>query len=294
MSSVDGEADGAEAKARREGRRPVRVAGGGRTPAKAASGQVQSLLRALALIDRLAEAEHGASVTELARDVGLPASTAHRLLTTLEQERYVAFDLERRLWSVGVQSFVVGSAFLRNRGVVPLARPRMRRLMEETGETVNLAVEDEGEAVYLTQVECRQMMRAFARPGGRVPLHCSGVGKALLAALDPEEGAAAAGRRGLARMTPRTIVEPDRLRADLARVRERGYAVDDEEHAVGLRCVAAVAFDEFAHPAAAISVSGPLVRIGDERLAELGLAVRQAADALTRAYGGKLPAWRAP
>ena len=114
-------------------------------------------------------------MTELAQQVGLPASTAHRLLLTLEQERYVRFQNDGRLWSIGVQAFVTGCAFIKTRSLIGLARPHLRRLMDDSGETVNLAVEDNGEMVYLAQVECRELMRVFARPGMRVPAHCSAV-----------------------------------------------------------------------------------------------------------------------
>ena len=136
--------------------------------ATARSDHVQSLVRALGIINQLAAVDEGMSLTNIAESVRLPPSTVHRLLTTLEQERYVHFDHERRLWSVGVQAFVAGAAFLKTRNLVGVARPYMRALMNESAETVNLAVEDEYEAVYLAQVECRQMMRALARPGARV------------------------------------------------------------------------------------------------------------------------------
>ena len=165
------------------------VAARDRRAAAERPGQVQSLVRALTIVNRLAAAAEGVTLTEVAQQVGLSPSTAHRLLTTLEQERYVHFDAERRLWSVGVQAFVTGSAFLKTRSLVATARPHMRALMEESEETANLAVEDQFEAVYLAQVESRQMVRAFARPGARVPLHCSGVGKALLSAM-PDSGLA--------------------------------------------------------------------------------------------------------
>lgn len=256
------------------------------------SDQVQSLVRALAIVNRLAAADEGATLTEVAQQVGLSPSTAHRLLTTLEQERYVRFDAERRLWSVGVQAFVAGSAFLKTRSLVPTARPHMRALMEESAETVNLAVEDQAEAVYLSQVECRQMMRAFARPGGRVPLHCSSVGKALLSAMPDAEVARVLHRHGLARVTVKTLTTTPALRGDLAQARARGYAIDDEEHAVGLRCIAAVVFNEAADPLAAVSLSGPMARIPDERIPVLGDLVRRTADAVTAQLGGCLPGWR--
>ena len=257
------------------------------------SDQVQSLVRALAIVNRLAAADEGATLTEVAQQVGLSPSTAHRLLTTLEQERYVRFDAERRLWSVGVQAFVAGSAFLKTRSLVPTARPHMRALMEESEETVNLAVEDQAEAVYLSQVECRQMMRAFARPGGRVPLHCSSVGKALLSAMPDADVARVLHRHGLARVTVKTLITTPALRDDLVRARTRGYAIDDEEHAVGLRCIAAVVFNEAADPVAALSLSGPMARIPDERIPLLGDLVRRTADAVTAQLGGNLPGWRA-
>ena len=254
--------------------------------------QVQSLVRALTIVNRLAAADQGITLTEVAQQVGLSPSTAHRLLTTLEQERYVHFDVERRLWSVGVQAFVAGNAFLKTRSLVGAARPHMRALMEESEETVNLAVEDQFEAIYLAQVECRQMMRAFARPGARVPLHCSSVGKALLSAMPDGDLARVLHRQGLPRVTVKTIITTMGLREDLARSRERGYALDDEEHAVGLRCVAAVIFNESADAVAAVSLSGPMARILDQRIAILGDAVRRKADAITAQLGGALPAWR--
>ncbi len=249
---------------------------------KAATGrpggdQVQSLVRALALLNRISEApDKGVTLTELAQQVGLPPSTAHRLLTTLEQERYVRFDHGGRLWAVGVQAFVTGCAFTKTRSLVGLARPHMRHLMEESGGTVNLAVEDEGQAVYLAQVECRQMMRAFARPGSRVPLHCSGVGKAILSGISGKSLAKILHRHGMPRLTVKTIITPASLRADLDRVRVAGYAVDDEEHAVGLRCIAAPVFDETGDVVAAVSATGPMARLVDGRMAQLGALVLEA------------------
>ncbi len=255
-----------------------------RPPAR--SEQVQSLVRALALLNRIAEsADEGVTLTELALQVGLPPSTAHRLLTTLEQERYVRFDHEGRLWSVGVQAFATGCAFTKTRSLAGLARPRMRRLMEDSGETVNLAVEDDGRAVYLAQVECRQMMRAFARPGSRVPLHCSAVGKVILSGATAKRFATILRRQGMPRLTARTIVAPSLLRADLEQARPAGYFIDDEEHAVGLRCVSAPIFDETGTVVAAVSASGPMARIVDGRIAPLGASVLQIAREISAEMG---------
>ncbi len=276
-------------------RKPEPSRPGGSRPEAAAparSDQVQSLVRALAIVNRLAEADDGTTLTEVAQQVGLSSSTAHRLLTTLEQERYVHFDAERRLWSVGMQAFRAGSAFLKTRSLTAVARPHMRALMEDSEETVNLAIEDQAAAVYLAQVECRQMMRAFARPGGRVPLHCSSVGKALLSAMPDARLSKILHRQGLPRLTVKTIQTTAALREDLTRSRDRGYAIDDEEHAVGLRCIAAVIFNESADAIAAVSLSGPMARIPDERIPLLGDKVRAKADAITTEFGGTIPSWR--
>jgi IclR family acetate operon transcriptional repressor len=256
-----------------------------RVPARD-SEQVQSLVRALTLLNRIAESpENGVTLTDLAMQAGLPASTVHRLLTTLEQERYVKFNPDGRLWSVGVQAFVAGCSFTKTRSLVALARPYMRQLMEETGETTNLAVEDEGEAVYLAQVECRQIMRVFARPGTRAPLHCSGVGKALLSAITDKKMTKILQQRGMPRLTVKTITSPAALRADLERIRVQGYAIDDEEHDVGLRCIAAPIFDETGDVVAAVSASGPMVRITEERIGQLGGLVLATAREISAAMG---------
>lgn len=253
------------------------------------SGQVQVLSRALAILNRLALADGPMSLTDIAKASGLAASTAHRILTSLQAERFVRADGETRGWTIGVQAFVAGSGFLKTRNVAQMARAPMRRLMELSGETVNLAVEDQGAAVYVAQIECREMMRSFARLGARVPMHCSGVGKALLAAMDAPTFAQFARKRTLVQATPRSLATVAAVRRDIEATRARGYALDDEEHAVGLRCVAAAIYDEQGRAAAAVSLSGPKARIADARIAKLGGHVEDAARRITAEIGGRAP-----
>lgn len=253
-------------------------------------GQVQSLTRALSVLEALARSHDGLTLTELAQTVGLPTSTAHRLLTTLQQARFARFDPLGGVGQVGVQAFIVGSAFARTRDVTMMARPYLRRLMEESGETANLYVAEEGEAVCMAQVECRQLMRAIARPGGRVTMHCSAAGKAILAWLPEREVGRVLERHGLPRFTDRTLTTPKDLKAALEETRARGYAADDEEHAVVLRCVAAPVLDEHGAPLAGMSVSGPTERIPDHRFALLGALVADTAKAVTAEVGGSTAA----
>ncbi len=271
-------------------RRPSRRTAAAPTGARD-SGQVQSLTRALAILETLAETTDGMTLSDVAQVVGLAPSTAHRLLTTLESRHFVRFIAGEGVWQVGVQSFVVGQAFRRSRDVVSLARPQMRHLMEATGETANLYIEEGGEAVCMAQVESRQMMRAIARPGGRVKLHCSGAGKAILAHLPVDEVAKVLQAHGLPRTTDKTLDTPQRLKADLERIRVLGFAIDDEEHAVGLRCVASSVLDEEGQPLAALSVSGPSARIDEAAMSLIGGLVRQAATVVTELVGGQTKHW---
>jgi IclR family acetate operon transcriptional repressor len=258
-----------------------------RTAGAAEIGRVQSLTRALSILNALALQDDGMTLTEVARTTSLAPSTAHRLLTTMQQERFVRFSAESNRWMVGVQAFLAGCAFLHSREVIQLARPFLRRLMEQSGETANLAIEDEGMAVYMAQVESRQTMRAIAKPGGRVFMHCSSLGKAILAGLTDAEVSDIVKLRGLPRLSNNTIDAPGRLQQQLDQVRRQGYAVDDEEYYVGLRCVAAAVYDEHGRPLAAISASGPTVRVTTERVPALGGLVKSLAAEITVELGGR-------
>lgn len=250
---------------------------------------VQSLVRALNIVNHIATSDEGLTLTRIAEQVGLAASTVHRLLTTLEQERYVHFDPEKRRWLIGVQTFVAGNAFLKTRNLVAVARPYMRALMEECRETVKLAVESKGEALYLSQSEGPQTAAGPTSAGARVPLYCSGVGKALLSGKSDAELVKLLPRKGMRRLTMNTIVSGSSLRDDLALARERAYAVDNEEHAIGLRCVAAPVFNEFRQPVGAISISGPATRIRQTDVPRLGDLARRRADQITAKFGGTRP-----
>lgn len=262
---------------RRKPRRPAR---------KSVPGHAQALSRGLALLESLAATENGATLTALAAAQKLPAPTAHRLLAALESAGFVRQD-SHGVWTIGVRAHRVGSAFLEHRNLSTEAVPHLRRLMEQSGETANLAVVSEGEAVFIAQVQCRELMRMTVKLGARAPLHASGVGKAMLAALDDPAIDTLLGRRELARYTEHTIVERAALQAELVATRDRGYAIDDEEHAVGLRCAAAAVHDENGAPWAALSLAGPTSRFTGERVATLGALVRGAAQAMTIALGGQ-------
>lgn len=255
-------------------------------------GGVQSVDRALSILETLAEDDEGYRLSDLAVRTGLSASTVHRLLATLESRRFVQFDRTQSKWHVGSRAFTVGASFARRRNFSAQAIPYLRKLRDLTRETANLAVVDDEFIIVLTRMESREIMRSLTLVGGRVPMVTSGVGKAVLATYSDEDVGAVIGHHGMPRLTERSIVRPSDLFKELEKIRKQGFALDDEEACMGLRCVAAVVYNDCADPLAAISVSGMTGRMTDQRLPEIGQIVRDVAAELTAALGGVIPAPR--
>lgn len=252
-------------------------------------GKVQSLTRALTLLELLAKSELGLSLTEIARSLALAPSTVHRLLNSMRQMGFVDCDDEQGIWYVGINAFIVGNAYLKKRDFIVQARPFMKKLMLETGETSNMAVLEGDHIVFVSQIECSEVMRMVVQVGSRGPIHAAGVGKSLLSRLPNSDIKQMVKRAGMARLTDKTITTYDDLLIELGKIRDRGYAIDDEEQSRGLRCVASNIYDEFGEAIAAVSISGPSVRIREDRLEEIAATVMAAADDITRAIGGTKP-----
>ncbi len=251
----------------------------------AGANTVQALDRAITLLRVISSAD-GLTLTELSHRIGMAPSTAHRLLTTLEQNGFVEIVPQSGEWVVGVEAFRTGAAFLRRRKIATIGRTVMRDLMESCGETVNLGIEDGDDVVFISQVETHEPIRAFFRPGTRSPLHASGIGKALLAQMPDGRVRRILQKRGLPAFTEHTIADTARLFEELARIRKLGWALDNEERTLGMRCVAAPIYNEYGEAIAGISISGPTVRMPEARLGELGPMVARAASAITKSIGG--------
>src|SRR6195256_2202085 len=250
---------------------------------------VQSVDRALSIIETLAEDDEGYRLSDLAIRTGLSTSTVHRLLGTLENRRFVQFDRAESKWHVGARAFTVGATFARRRNFSTQAVPYLRKLRDLTRETANLAVVDDEFIIVLTRMESREIMRSLTKVGGRVAMVASGVGKAVLATYSDADVSAIIRRQGMPRLTEKSIVRPGELFKELQIIRRQGYAVDDEEARIGLRCIAAVVYNDCSEPLAAISVSGMTSRGTDDRLPALGRMVREVAAELTVALGGVMP-----
>lgn len=253
------------------------------------TGTVQALERGLHLL-RILSVSGSASLTDLSLQVGIPASTAYRMLATMQSMDFVAFDESTQLWSVGLEAFTVGSSYFNRANLAEASRNVMRQLMLDTGETANLAILTEGgQVTFLTQIECAHPIRAFHLPGTRSPAHSSGIGKALLAELSRDQLENLLQKTGLETFTGKTLTQPQELFSDLKETYIRGWAFDDEERHVGMRCIATAIHGTSGEAIAGISISGPSARFADEALTTLGARVRQAGMEVTRVIGGKLP-----
>lgn len=257
------------------------------------SSTVQALERGLVLLQLLSKSG-SASLSDLSLQVGLPASTAYRMLTTLQKLGFVSFDDVTQEWSVGIEAFTVGSSYFNRANLAEAARTVMRQLMIDTGETANLAIlTDGGQITFLTQMECTHPIRAFHLPGTRSPAHSSGIGKALLAEFPRPQVEQILQKTGLQEFTTKTLTTPKALFSDLQSTYLRGWAFDNEERHVGMRCIAAAIHNTRGEAIAGISISGPTVRFSDDALAIFGIQVRQAAASVTRMIGGAVPDYEA-
>lgn len=243
-----------------------------------AESGVQSVNRAFALLELLTTLGGEAGVGELSEGLGLPAPTIHRLLRTLIQRGYV-MQLPSRRYSLGPGLIRLGEAATHR--LSSWAMPALRRLGEATGETANLAVLDGDLAAYVAQVPSKHHMRMFTEVGRRVLPHAAGVGKALLSQLPDEDVRAIVERTGMPGYTPTTLTTPPELLTELAGIRRRGYAVDEGEQEMGVRCFA-VPITGLALPMA-VSISGPQGRVTLASAERMVRALQDAAASLRAA-----------
>lgn len=235
---------------------------------------VQSLERAFSLLEALSRKPDGMQLTELAQVTGLHKSTVHRLLASLAALGYVKRPEEGGKYRLSLKLLELSGRLTENIDVLELARPHLEQLRDFSNETVHLVVRDGPDIVYIYKAESGgSFYRMFSRIGMRRPMYCTASGKSILATLSDEEVLSVWKQSEIVPFTEKTVVTLDRLQADLQTVRARGFAVDDEENEVGVRCVAAVIYDYTGKGAAAFSVSAPVMRMGEERTEQLAARV---------------------
>ena len=245
---------------------------------------LRSVDNALAVLESFSVERPELGVTELSHTLGLGKSTIHRLLTSLASRGYVRKNPETERYCLGFKAFEVGSLAAGRGAIREVAAPILRSLMLATKETVHLGVLDEWDVVYIDKIESDQPLQMYSRIGRRAPLHCTALGKVLLA-WAAEEWIDRFLRRRLRAYTPSTRTDPSTLRTELDQIRATGHAFDREEFAVGLTCIAAPLFDHTGRVAASLGIAGPAVRLADERLSRLAPLVREAAAGVSRHLG---------
>jgi IclR family acetate operon transcriptional repressor len=253
-------------------------------------GCVQSLVRAFRLLDELNGYDGGLTLTEVARLASLPRSTAHRLLTTMESVRYVAFDASTSQWMIGARARACGGAFAEPQDIGRLARPILQSIRLNTHASVSVSVLGEGDVRYVAQSRLAVERHPIPRPGDHFPLHTTAAGKIMLAQLSGAELDPFLRADRLAPGTACSITDLAAFEREIEAVRRLGYAVDDQESVTGVRCVAAAVHDRQGRVRAALSISGSILKMSDARVSSLGGTLRLAARRMTEDFGGAIAA----
>jgi DNA-binding IclR family transcriptional regulator len=251
--------------------------------------QVVSVERALTILELLAEHRQGMSASDLSRRARIPKSTMSYLLRTLVSRGYVHRDAESGIHELGLRLLSVGGLAMQGMELREAALPHLRFIVNRTGLDAHLAILDHGDAVYIERVEGPGFIKMATWVGRRMVPHVTAVGKALICRLSREEVEDLFKHHPLKPATSKTITSLSRLLADLSETRQRGYAIDDEEHEARVRCVAAPVLTASGDVIAAMGVSGTAGQIRDELIPKVGSVVRSAALKLTSQLGVRSP-----
>lgn len=224
---------------------------------------VQTIARVSLILDTLAQYPQGISLGDLAAKVDLPKGTAHRLLSSMAYFQFVRQEPASRYYYLGFKLVELGNLLLDQIDMRSEARPILHNLAEKVQETVHLVVRDNDKALYIDKVAhpARGGLQMVSRLGAHIPLHCSSVGKVLLAYLKEDQVDRILYTSGLPYRTPNTIIDAEKLKKHLEEIRTQGFAIDDEENEIGIRCVAAPIRNGSGSVEAAVSISGPATRM---------------------------------
>ncbi|MBN2033444.1 MAG: IclR family transcriptional regulator [Deltaproteobacteria bacterium] len=246
---------------------------------------MKSLHKTLDIIEAVAKT-NSVGIRQLSELTGFPPPTIHRITSTLVERRYLKQDPITRRLSLSIKFLELGNMVQQRFNLKAIARPYLENLMVELKESVNLAVQDGDYVAYLDHVRSDYtMLQLFTKPGARVPLYCTGVGKIFMSRWSPSELDAYLRRTPLLPHTNRTIVDQSKLIAELRKIKALNYAVDNEEMEQGVRCVAAMVVDHRGLPVAAVSVSGMAKRIAQARIKAFAESLKACSRAISRKMG---------
>ena len=241
--------------------------------------------RALGILEAIARRHDGLTNSEISRKLAIPKSSASYLLRALERRGYLHRNHEDGKYRLGLKVLDLGHGVATGLDLRELARPVMQELVKRVNLTAHLAILDNGEAVYIERVEAPGFIQMNTWVGRRMYIHSTSIGKVLAADLAAEEVEKILAEHGLVRRTPKTITQPGKFLKELERVRAHGWAVDDEENNLGVRCVAAPVFNAEGRVEAALGVSGTVAVVNSHTLAKYAEAVKDAARRISAKLG---------
>jgi len=246
---------------------------------------VQSVDRALTILELLSEYNDGLGITEISGKIELHKSTVHRLLATLIYKGFVEQDSETNKYKVSLKLFEIGTKRVEGTDIMNVSKPFTTSLMDSLNEVVHLVIRDKNDIVYIDKVEANNTIRMASTIGKRSPLYCTSVGKAMLAFMSEVEVDEVWTSSNIQSLTDNTIVDYVKFKEELKKIKEYGYSVDDEENELGVRCVGAPVFNRSGEIEGAISISGPTTRVTKDKVEEISKEVKKCAYLISKELG---------
>jgi IclR family KDG regulon transcriptional repressor len=246
---------------------------------------IQSVQRAIDVLELFHASSLELGVTEISEKLELTKSTVHGIIKTLEHRGYLEQNPMNQRYKLGIKLFELGNLVASNMNITKLAIANIHELVAELNETVHLVVLEGSHVIYVEKVEAQSALRMYSQLGKRAPMYCTGVGKAILAFMENQRIEQIISSTELTSFTPHTLVTEQAIKDDLQKIRQRGYALDDEEIELGLRCVAAPIFNHEGKVFASVSCAGPKIRISDEKLDVISQRVKHAALEISKKMG---------
>lgn len=246
---------------------------------------VQSVDRALSILEVLSDHNEGLGITDISGKIGLHKSTVHRLLSTLIYKDYVVQDTETNKYRTTLKLFELGNKKTENMDLLSASKLYTKKLMENINEIVHLVIQEDTEIVYIDKVQADNTIRMASTIGRRSPLYCTSVGKAILAYLPDEEVEKIWNNSKIENLTKFTIINLEDMKRELKDIRQKGYAVDNEENEIGIRCIGAPVFNRFGEVEGAISISGPTMRMTEDKIEEFAIEVTKYANMISNELG---------
>ena len=248
------------------------------------TGRIQTIDRTIKILNCFSEYQPERKLSEISEEIGLNKSTAHGILNTLKYHGLISQDLESHKYRLGLRLMELGSRAANSLNVIHIAGPIIREICNEVEETVHLGTLNGKEMVYIDKIESWQSMRIASSVGARLPAYSTGMGKAIMAFLNHEDLMKAI-PDVFKPFTPYTITNMDEFLKELETIRKNGYAIDNEENSIGLKCVAAPIFNHEGKVKYSISVSGPGVRMSDGKMDKIILLIKKACSDISERIG---------